>query len=52
MTPYHMRIMTHNESVHLCAQLKTGILAVPMDTGDLGTSTNKWSPLLSYVLYC
>jgi hypothetical protein len=32
-----MGIMTHSESVHLCAELKTGILAMPMDTGGLGT---------------
>jgi hypothetical protein len=32
----HLEVMTHNESVHLCAELKTGILAVPTDTGGLG----------------
>jgi hypothetical protein len=30
--------MTHSESVHLCAELKTGILAVPTDTDGLGYS--------------
>jgi hypothetical protein len=34
----HLEIMTHSESVHLCAELKTGILAVPTDTGGLGDS--------------
>jgi hypothetical protein len=38
--PTHLEIMTHSESVHLCAELKTGILAVPTDTGGLGTSTD------------
>jgi hypothetical protein len=37
----HLEVMTHSESVHLCAELKTGILAVPTDTGGLGTSTDK-----------
>jgi hypothetical protein len=37
----HLEIMTHSESVHLCAELKTRILAVPMDTGGLGTSTDR-----------
>jgi hypothetical protein len=35
----HLEIMTYSESVHLCAELKTGI-AVPTDTGGLGTSTD------------
>jgi hypothetical protein len=34
----HLEIMTHSESVHLCAELKTGILAVPTDTGGFGDS--------------
>jgi hypothetical protein len=33
-----LEVMTHSESVHLCAELKTGILAVPTDTGGLGYS--------------
>jgi hypothetical protein len=45
----HLEIMTHSESVHLCAELKTGILAVPTDTGGLGTSTDRWSLLLYHV---
>jgi hypothetical protein len=36
--PTQLEIMTHSESVHLCAELKTGILAVPTDTGGLRTS--------------
>jgi hypothetical protein len=36
--PMHLDVMTHSESVHLCAELKTGILAVPTDTGGLGDS--------------
>jgi hypothetical protein len=36
--PMHLEVMTHSESVHLCAELKTGILAVPTDTGGLGGS--------------
>jgi hypothetical protein len=39
--PTHLEIMTHSESVHLCAELKTGILAVPTDTVGLGTSTDR-----------
>jgi hypothetical protein len=31
--PMHLEIMTHSESVHLCAEFKTGILAVRTDTG-------------------
>jgi hypothetical protein len=38
--PMHLEIMAHSESVHLCAELKTGILAVPTDTGGLGTFTD------------
>jgi hypothetical protein len=34
----HLEVMTHGESVYLCAELKTGILAVPTDTGGLGDS--------------
>jgi hypothetical protein len=34
----HLEVMTHSESVHLCVELKTGILAVPTDTGGLGDS--------------
>jgi hypothetical protein len=37
----HLEIMTRTESVHLCAELKTSILAVPTDTGGLGTFTNR-----------
>jgi hypothetical protein len=37
----HLEVMTHSESVHLCAELKTGILAVPTDTDDLGTFTDR-----------
>jgi hypothetical protein len=36
--PMHLEVMTHSESVHLCAELKTGILVVPTDTGGLGNS--------------
>jgi hypothetical protein len=31
----HLEIMTHSESVHLCAELNTSILAVPTDTAAL-----------------
>jgi hypothetical protein len=34
----HLEVMTHSESVHLCAELKTSILAVLTDTSDLGDS--------------
>jgi hypothetical protein len=34
----HLEVMTHSESVHLCAELKTGILAVLTDTSGLGDS--------------
>jgi hypothetical protein len=34
----HLEIMTHSESVHLCVELKTGILAVLTDTSGLGDS--------------
>jgi hypothetical protein len=34
----HLEVMTHSESVHLCAELKTGILAVLTDTSSLGDS--------------
>jgi hypothetical protein len=33
--------MTLSESVHLYVELKTGILAVPTDTGGLGTFTDR-----------
>jgi hypothetical protein len=36
--PMQLKTMTHSESVHLCAELKTGILAMPTDTGGLGYS--------------
>jgi hypothetical protein len=36
-----MEVMTHSESIHLCAELKTGILAVPTDMGGLGTFTDR-----------
>jgi hypothetical protein len=36
--PMHLEIMTHSESVHLCAELKTGILAVLTDTSGLEDS--------------
>jgi hypothetical protein len=34
----HLEVMTHSESVHLCAELKTGILAVLTDTSGLEDS--------------
>jgi hypothetical protein len=34
----HLEVTTHSERVHLCALLKTGILAVPTDTGGFGDS--------------
>jgi hypothetical protein len=34
----HLEVMTHSESVHLCAELKTGILAVLTDMSGLGNS--------------
>jgi hypothetical protein len=34
----NLEIMTHSESVHLCAELKTGILAVLTDTSSLRDS--------------
>jgi hypothetical protein len=36
--PTHLEIMTHSESVHLCTELKTGILAVLTDTSGLRDS--------------
>jgi hypothetical protein len=33
-----LEVMTHSESVHLCVELKTGILAVLMDMSGLGDS--------------
>jgi hypothetical protein len=41
ITPMQLKIMNHNESVHLYTELKTGILAVPTDTGGLRTSTDR-----------
>jgi hypothetical protein len=35
------KTMTHCESVHLCTELKTGILAVPTDSGGLETFTDR-----------
>jgi hypothetical protein len=34
----HLEVITHSESVHLCAELKTGILVVLTDTSGLGDS--------------
>jgi hypothetical protein len=34
----HLEVMTHSESVYLCVELKTGILAVLTDTSGLGDS--------------
>jgi hypothetical protein len=39
--PMHLEVMTHSESVHLCAELKTSILAVLTDTSGLGTFTDR-----------
>jgi hypothetical protein len=36
--PMYLEVMTHSESVHLCAKLKTGILAVLTDMSGLGNS--------------
>jgi hypothetical protein len=36
--PMHLEVMTHSESVHLCKELKTSILAVLTDTSGLGDS--------------
>jgi hypothetical protein len=36
--PMHLEVMTHSESVHLYAELKTAILAVLTDTSNLGDS--------------
>jgi hypothetical protein len=36
--PMYLEVMTHSESVHLCAELKTGILAVLTNTSSLGDS--------------
>jgi hypothetical protein len=36
--PMHLEVMTHSESVHLYAELKTGILAVLTDTSGLRDS--------------
>jgi hypothetical protein len=32
----HLTIMTHSESVHLCAELKTIMIALPKVTGGQG----------------
>jgi hypothetical protein len=34
----HLEVITHSESVHLYAELKTSILAVPTDTDGLEDS--------------
>jgi hypothetical protein len=34
----HLEVMTRSECVHLCAELKTGILVVPTDMGGIGDS--------------
>jgi hypothetical protein len=34
----HLEVMTHSESVHLCVELKIGILAMPTDTDGPGDS--------------
>jgi hypothetical protein len=34
----HLEVVTHSESVHLCTELKTGILDVLTDTSGLGNS--------------
>jgi hypothetical protein len=39
--PTHLEIMTHSENVHLCAELKAGILAMLTDTSGLGTSIDR-----------
>jgi hypothetical protein len=39
--PTYLETMTHSKSVHLCAELKTGILVVPTDTGGLETFTDR-----------
>jgi hypothetical protein len=36
--PMHLEVMTHSESIHLCAELKTGILALPTDMSGLRDS--------------
>jgi hypothetical protein len=36
--PMHLEVMTHSESVHLCVELKTGILVVLTDMSGLGGS--------------
>jgi hypothetical protein len=48
--PTYLETMTHSESVHLCAELETGILAVPTDTSGLRKFTDRGSPLLYHVL--
>jgi hypothetical protein len=51
----HLKVMTHSESVHLCAELKTGILAVLTDTSGLGDSYRIVDPncyiMLNYCCY-
>jgi hypothetical protein len=41
ITPMQLKTMTHSESVHLYAEFKTGILAMPTNTGGLGTSADR-----------
>jgi hypothetical protein len=36
--PMHLEVMTHSESVHLCAELKMDILAMLTDTSGLRDS--------------
>jgi hypothetical protein len=37
----HLEVMTRSESIHICAELKTGILAMLTDTSGLGTFTDR-----------
>jgi hypothetical protein len=34
----HLEVVTQSESIHLCAELKTGILVMLTDTSGLGDS--------------
>jgi hypothetical protein len=34
----HLEVVTHSESIHLCAELKTGILVMLTDTSGLRDS--------------
>jgi hypothetical protein len=36
--PMHLEVITHSESVHLCVELKTSILAMLTDTSGLRDS--------------